>query len=131
MSVQEITNRSHGDITLSQHSRRSSNHREIMSMIDELQTRRNNPCRKKAKTSTGAPQDYGKCKVGCYIWGKKLSIMLDCLVLGYSLSKQNTKPARVICCDDDTLEMNACPLLAAFWEIIPVNHAKVPDRLQG
>ena len=89
------------------------------------------PWRKKAKTSGGAPQDYGKCAVGCYLWGKQTSIVLDCLVLGYSLSTHNTKPARVICCNDDTLEMNACALLAAFWDIIPVSHAKVPDHLQG
>ena len=56
--------------------------------------------------------------------------MLDCLVLGYPLSAQKTKPASTICCNDDTLELTTCALLEAFWDMIPVSHAEVPDHVQ-
>ena len=45
----------------------------------------------KRKRETEAPQDMKNCGNVCYVWGNKLSVMVDILVLGDSLKRHGNK----------------------------------------
>ena len=84
-----------------------------------------------AQKKSGAPQDYTKCAVATYLWGKDTRILVDCLVLGYSLDHHGVKARKEICVNEDTRENNMHRLLERFWQIIPVQHAELPKHLKG
>ena len=87
---------------------------------------------KRARTSASeAPQDNKDCAIVTWIWGTKLEILVDVLVLGGSLEFHGSKIQRVICVTDDT---NATPmglLVRAFWTAAPVTHMELPEHLTG
>ena len=71
------------------------------------------------------------CAVGCYIWGEKLSIMVDVMVLGNSLQEHGVKAAKILCINDDTEKNSIAQLMRAFWHFAPVQHVRLPKHLRG
>ena len=71
------------------------------------------------------------CGVGCYIWGRKVSIFVDILVLGHSLEEHGNKAKRFLCINDDTLNTPMSNLFRAFWNLVPVQHIALPRHLVG
>lgn len=57
--------------------------------------------------------------------------MIDTMVLGQSLQEHGNKAKRVLCINNDTQEMRVADLMKAFWQFLPVEHAEVPQHLQG
>jgi len=78
-----------------------------------------------------APQDMRGCGIGSYIWGQKVEVIIDTLVLGHSLEEHGHKAKRFLCINDDTGEMAISRLLRAFWHLVPVEHVKLPHHLRG
>ena len=81
--------------------------------------------------SREAPQDIKKCGVGCYVWGKKVPIMIDILVLGNSLRRHGTKADMFLCMNDDTRRCRLSNLFKLFWRPVPVKRVALPPHLQG
>ena len=71
------------------------------------------------------------CAVGCYIWGQRLPIMVDVMVLGNSLQEHGVKAEKVLCINDDTKLNGIADLMGAFWQFVPVQHVPLPRRLRG
>ena len=71
------------------------------------------------------------CAVGCYIWGQKLPVMVDVMVLGNSLQEHGVKAAKVLCINDDTQQNSIAELMRAFWDFVPVEHVRLPKHLEG
>ena len=78
-----------------------------------------------------APLDMKGCAICCYIWGEKLPIMVDVMVLGYSLQEHGNKAERMLCINDDTLQNKVANLMKAFWTFVPVHHVELPAHLRG
>ena len=78
-----------------------------------------------------APQDMRGCAIGSYIWGTKLEVMIDTLVLGNSLQEHGHKAKRFLCINDDTGDIAISRLLRAFWQLVPVEHVISPRHLRG
>ena len=71
------------------------------------------------------------CAICCYIWGEKMPIMVDVMVLGYSLQEHGNKADRMLCISDDTLQNKVAHLMKAFWTFVPVHHVELPGHLRG
>ena len=76
------------------------------------------------------PPDMKKCATGCYVWGTKLNVMIDILVLGASLKRHGNQAARVLCINDDTKKQRMSNLFRAFWSLVPVSHVELPRHLE-
>ena len=86
------------------------------------------PWRKKSRPAqTIVNMNYSNCALSVCVWNEKTSVLVDCLVLGHSVAKQKTKPARVACCSPNILNSNIFKLLLAFWDIAPLRS----DYIQG
>ena len=72
-----------------------------------------------------------KCGIGCYVWGTKLPVMIDILVLGDSLKRHKNKAETFLCINDDTRECRLSNLFQAFWKPVPVSHVCLPSHLEG
>ena len=64
-----------------------------------------------------------------WIWGTKEKIILDALVLGRSLRETKPRARMIACVNEDTINANLHVLLKAYWEILPVTHLILPDRI--
>ena len=88
---------------------------------------------KKARKASGqkAFSERGEEAVGCYIWGKHLSTMIDVMVLGNSLKETGLKASRLLCINEDTAELSIAMLMKAFWNFVPVTHLELPEHLHA
>ena len=66
-----------------------------------------------------------------YLWGNKLAVFLDTMVLGMSLKQSGTKATCIVCVTPDAMQSFDTDLLSAFWTIRSIKHADVPTHLQG
>ena len=75
--------------------------------------------------------DMQGCAVGCYIWGQKLPIMVDVMVLGNSLQEHGVKAEKLLCINEDTEKNSIAHLMRSFWQFAPVQHVQLPEHLKG
>ena len=75
--------------------------------------------------------DMQGCAVGCYIWGEKLPIMVDVMVLGNSLQEHGVKAEKLLCINEDTEKNSIAHLMRSFWQFAPVQHVQLPRHLKG
>lgn len=98
----------------------------------EPRTHGGQPSRKRHRGGPGeAPRDMKGCAVGCYIWGQRLPIMVDVMVLGNSLLEHGVKAQKVLCINEDTAQNGIANLMRAFWHFVPVKHVPLPRHLKG
>ena len=86
--------------------------------------------REESEDRRNTPQDMRKCAFASYIWGKKISIMVDVMVLGNSLKEHGNKAQRYLCVTDDTEDSRLACLMQAFWTCVPVTHVDRAAHLQ-
>ena len=89
------------------------------------------PWVKRRMEATIAPQAMVGCTTATYVWGTKTEVFVDLLVLGMSLRVHATKTSMQICVNEDTMAIPEHLLFKAFWNIIPVKHKEIPERLVG
>ena len=84
----------------------------------------------KTRRPSVAPQDGTDLAMVTYLWGSKVSVLVDTLVLGKSLQESGTNAAMIVCVCPDAEKALDTQLLAAFWEIRAIKHIDVPMHLQ-
>ena len=64
--------------------------------VTAMSERVNFVTRGKKRPREQAPQDMRQCATGSYLWGTKLAVFVDILVLGQSLEEHGNKARRVL-----------------------------------
>ena len=85
---------------------------------------------KKNKTEL-TPPDFEGCAVVTCLWGQKVNILVDTLVLGNSLVVKHCKGRRISSVNKGTMELPEHLWLQKFWIIHPVDSMDLSDKLQG
>ena len=89
------------------------------------------PWKKHKGAPREAPRDMNGCAVGCNIWGQKLPVMVDVMVLGNSLQEHGVKAEKLLCINDDTELNSIAHLMRSFWQFVPVHHVPFPRHFRG